>query len=84
MVASSSAATWLKAEICAILLKEKKNLTSGGIMRKRKQWKVHRCTTQREDGQRRWDEAYQFLLQCMMENREKALDERTRKEEQEE
>jgi hypothetical protein len=48
-------------------------------MRTRKQWQVHRRTTQRDDGQRRWDEAYQFLLQCMMENREKA-----REEEQEE
>jgi hypothetical protein len=53
-------------------------------MKKRKQWKVHRSTTQREDGQRRWDEAYQFLLHCMIENREKAFDEKTRKEEQEE
>jgi hypothetical protein len=44
-------------------------------MRTRKQWQVRRCTTQRDDGQRRWDEAYQFLLQCMMENREKACEE---------
>jgi hypothetical protein len=48
-------------------------------MKTRKQWKVRRCATQRDDGQRRWDEAYQFLLQRMMENYEK-----TRKEEQEE
>jgi len=53
-------------------------------MKTRKQWKVHRCIIQRDDGQRRWDEAYQFLLHCMMENREKALDEKTREEEQEE
>ena len=44
-----------------------------------KQWKIYRCAIERDDGQRRWDEAYQFLLHCMMENREKA-----REEEQEE
>ena len=52
-------------------------------MKTRKQWKVHRCIIQRDDGQRRWDEAYQFLLHCMIENREKALDEKTHEEEQE-
>ncbi len=36
-----------------------------------KQWKVHRDATELDNGQRRWDEAYQFLLQCMIENREK-------------
>jgi len=41
-------------------------------MKTRKQWKVHRYTVERDDGQRRWDEAYQFLLHCMIENREKA------------
>ena len=51
---------------------------------KAKRWKVYRCAVERVDGQRRWDEAYQFLLHCMIENREKALDEKTRKEEQEE
>jgi hypothetical protein len=51
-------------------------------MKKRKQWKVHRSTTQREDGQRRWDEAYQFLLQCMIENREKTLDEKSQEQEE--
>jgi len=59
-----------------------------------KQWKVHRDTIERDNGQRRWDEAYQFLLQCMIENRErslgerslgeKSLDETTHEEEQEE
>jgi hypothetical protein len=43
-----------------------------------KQWKAHGCIIERDDGQRRWDEAYQFLLQCMIENREKSLDEKTR------
>jgi len=46
-------------------------------MKTRKKWKVYRCTTQRDDGQRRWDEAYQFLLQCMIEKE-------AREEEQEE
>ena len=43
-----------------------------------KQWKVHRDAIELDNGQRRWDEAYQFLLHCMIENREK-----TREEEQE-
>ena len=33
-----------------------------------KQWKVYRCAVERDDGQGRWDEAYQFLLHCMTEN----------------
>jgi len=41
-------------------------------MKTRKQWKVHRWAVEREDGQQRWDEAYQFLLHCMIENREKS------------
>jgi hypothetical protein len=49
-----------------------------------KQWKIYRCAIERDDGQRRWDEAYQFLLQCMIENREKILDKKTHEEEQEE
>ena len=54
-----------------------------------RQWKVDRGTIERDNGQRRWDEAYQFLLQCMIENREKSLDEKSldeksREEEQEE
>ena len=28
-------------------------------------WKVHRTVAARADGQRRWDYAYQFLLQWM-------------------
>jgi hypothetical protein len=32
-----------------------------------KRWKVYPCAVEREDGQRRWDEAYQFLLHCMAE-----------------
>lgn len=51
---------------------------------KAKQWKIYGCAIERDDGQRRWDEAYQFLLQCMIENREKVLDEKTHEEEQEE
>ena len=47
-----------------------------------KQWKVHRCAIERDDGQRRWDEAYQFLLQCMIENREKTLDEKSQEQEE--
>ena len=46
-----------------------------------KQWKVHRSTIELDNGQRRWDEAYQFLLQCMIENREKILDEKSREQE---
>jgi len=49
-----------------------------------KQWNVDRDTIERDNGQRRWDEAYQFLLQCMIENREKSLDEKCHEEEQEE
>ncbi|MHA2065226.1 MAG: hypothetical protein ACXABY_12690 [Candidatus Thorarchaeota archaeon] len=52
-------------------------------MKTRNQWKVHRSAIEREDGQQRWDEAYQFLLHCMMENREKALDEKTCEEQEE-
>ena len=51
---------------------------------KAKRWKVYRCAVERLDGQRRWDEVYQFLLQCMAENCEKSLDERTLEKEQEE
>ena len=47
-----------------------------------KRWKVYRCAVEREDGQRRWDEAYQFLLQCMIENREKTLDEKSQEQEE--
>ena len=47
-----------------------------------KQWKVDRDTIERDNGQRRWDEAYQFLLQCMIENRERSLDERSREQEE--
>ena len=46
-----------------------------------KQWKVHRYTIELDNGQRRWDEAYQFLLHCMIENREKSLDEKSREQE---
>ena len=49
---------------------------------KPKRWKVYRCAVEREDGQQRWDEAYQFLLRCMVENCEKSLDEKSREEEQ--
>ena len=47
-----------------------------------KQWKIYGCAIERDDGQRRWDEAYQFLLQCMIENREKTLDEKSREQEE--
>ena len=47
-----------------------------------KQWKIHRSAIERDDGQRRWDEAYQFLLQCMIENREKTLDEKSQEQEE--
>ena len=30
-------------------------------------WQVHRTTVARHDGERRWDYAYQFLLQWAME-----------------
>ena len=49
---------------------------------KAKRCKAYRCAVERVDGQRRWDEAYQFLLQCMIENREKALDEKSREQEE--
>jgi hypothetical protein len=49
---------------------------------KAKRWKIHRCAVERGNGQRRWDEAYQFLLQCMIENREKTLDEKSRQQEE--
>jgi len=39
---------------------------------KAKGWKVYRFAVEGEDGQRRWDEAYQFLLRCIVENREKS------------
>ena len=46
-----------------------------------KQWKIHRSAIERDDGQRRWDEAYQFLLHCMLhcmaENCEKTTDEKS-------
>ena len=44
---------------------------------KAKQWKVYRCAVEREDGQRRWDEAYQFLLHCMTQNCGKTRDEKS-------
>ena len=47
-----------------------------------KQWKVHQCAIERNDGQRRWDEAYQFLLQCIIENCEKTLDEKSQEQEE--
>ena len=47
-----------------------------------KQWKIHRCAIERNHGQRRWDEAYQFLLEYMMENREKTLDEKSQEQEE--
>ncbi len=46
-----------------------------------KQWKADRDAIELDNGQRRWDEAYQFLLQCMIENREKSLDEKSREQE---
>jgi hypothetical protein len=49
---------------------------------KTKRWKVYRCAVEREDGQQRWDEAYQFLLHCMIENREKTPDEKSREQEE--
>jgi len=39
----------------------------------KRQWKVERTKVQRLDGQRRWDIAYQRLLQWASENREVAL-----------
>jgi len=47
-----------------------------------KRWKVYRYAVEREDGQRRWDEAYQFLLHCMTENCEKTRNERSRQQEE--
>ena len=49
---------------------------------KAKRWKICRCAVERVDGQRRWDEAYKFLLQCMIENREKTLDEKSQEQEE--
>ena len=49
---------------------------------KTKRWKIYRCAVERDDGQRRWDEAYQFLLHCMAENCEKTPDERSREQEE--
>ena len=49
---------------------------------KAKRWKVYRCAVEREDGQRRWYEAYQFLLHCMTENCENPLDEKSRQQEE--
>ncbi len=47
-----------------------------------KQWKTHRDTIELDNGQRRWDEAYQFLLHCMIENREKSRDGKSRQQEE--
>jgi len=49
---------------------------------KTKRWKIYRCAVERVDGQRRWDAVYQFLLQCMIENREKISDEKSRQQEE--
>ena len=49
---------------------------------KAKRRKVYRCAVERDDGQQRWDEAYQFLLHCMIENREKTRNEKSRQQEE--
>jgi len=49
---------------------------------KTKQWEVRRYAIELDNGQRRWDEAYQFLLHCMIENREKTPDEKPREQEE--
>ena len=49
---------------------------------KAKRWKVYRCAVERVDGQRQWDEAYQFLLQRMAENCEKTPDEKSQEQEE--